>query len=193
MSIDFYETHIHQLIDNATMRINESVSLTGKQKSDYLNASREFLEKARQGLDELNQEVSILPTNEKVVSQRKIQAFQTRINELEQRINDGYNRSKLLEDVTIEDTIGSYDSNLNGASQSVSKSLDMGNTILTNLMGQRNKLLHSKSVVDDIDSTVSVTGKMIGKMEKIARQNRYVVYLIGVILSLGIFILLFLR
>ena len=193
MTLEYYESLVQQTMEQANSLINNSSAETDQKKMDMLNLAQSKIEDCYSQLGEMKNLMIILPPNEKVQAQRRVQLIDTRIKELQGRIETGKQRAKLFSNISL-DPLNNSESQAESLARTqgaIGTSNEIGKGILSTLKGQHQKLENAKMNADQIKMSVANTASHVSNMEKIARQNKMIVYLIIGLLIIGIFLLLF--
>ena len=194
MSFDYYEGIVQKGIDDATALVNQSTAESGQKKLETLILATKKIEESSRHFSELQNVIILLPTNERATAQRKVQLFDTRIKEIEGRIEANKQRAKLLSNASLEAKNKVTDEeSLEQAQNAMGSAYEIGTGILSQLKQQHNTLSNAKSNTDKLSSSVSDTAKHVSNMERIAKQNKLIIYAIIGLLIAGILLLLYLK
>ncbi|OHS99127.1 Vesicle transport v-SNARE protein [Tritrichomonas foetus] len=189
-SYEFYESHIQTCIDEAHAFISEAQLKSNPQK---LNDARQRVDQAKATSEELKREMFLLPTNDRAAAQRRYQQILERITRLEENLQSTINRQQLMGGEYDLRRAASVDQSLARTASLGEESINIGKGILSNLSTQKDQLLGSMSNVDLINSSVSSTGRLVGKMERTQRQNKMIMWGVVVLLAVAILALFYLR
>ena len=195
MTIEYYESLAQDAIDQANSIINDASSQTGQSKIDMLTLAKQTIDDSSNFLREMQNLLILLPTNEKAQAQRRIKLLSTRIKELEGRIETDKQRTKLFSNVSLDPIINSESQteSLSRTQNAIGSANQIGAGILSTLKSQHSVLKNAKMNADAIKSSVASTATRVRNMEKVAKQNKIIIFTIIGLLIVGIILLLYLK
>ena len=195
MTFEYYESLAQQSLEQANTLINESTSQTGQMKIDMLNQALRKSEETSNHLGEMQNLMILLPTNEKAQAQRRVQLLTTRIKEVEGRIETNKQRVKLLSNISLDplNNSESQTESLSRTQNAIGSACEIGTGILSTLKDQHDKLSNAMSNAKGVIASVANTATHVTNMERVARQNKIIIYTVIGLLVVGILLLLYLK
>ena len=195
MTVEYYESLAQQSLEQANSLINESSSHTGQTKIDMLNEAMRKSEETQNYLGEMQNLMILLPTNEKVQVQRRVQLLTTRIKEVEGRIETNKQRVKLLSNVSLDplNNSESQTESLSRTQNAIGSACEIGTGILSSLRDQHDKLSNAMNNAKGVIASVANSATHVSNMERVARQNKIIVYTVIGLLVAGILLLLYIK
>lgn len=189
-NFSFYESHVASCIDDARELIDE-MRADGGQRSAQLAQAK--LDSAKSALEELRREIVLMPTNDRAAAKRSYDAIQQQVAQLDEELRSAAKRQQLLGGGYNLRRAASVDEQLMQTVDMQQESNEIGVGILTRLREQRDTLTRSADNVNLINSSVSGTGNILGKMEAVQRRNKMIMWGVVGLLVLAILIMFYLK
>ena len=195
-TFEFYKTTIQSSLNEANSLLN---SPQFNQSNLSIQDVQQRINQAKAALIELNNVVVLLSANEQAEAKRQISHFRSQIHQIQEQLqtqaNYSYsqNRQELLRGSYDLQNVATDDHNIAVASQNFNETIDIGKNILSNLGSQKEKLLDTMNKTDMINGSVGSSSRLVAKMMKIQKQNKYIMWAVVILLVMGIVILFYVR
>ena len=195
MNFEYYENLVQDSIEQSNNLVNQSTALTGQAKIDILNQALVKVDESKNLMGEMQNSLIFLSTNERSSAQRKMQLFNTRIKEIEGRIETNKQKAKLFSNANMNPLVNqeSPSESLSKTQNAIGSACEIGKGIISTLRDQHDKLMNAKTNADAIKASVANTATHVSRMERVAKQNKLIVYIVIGLLVIAILLLLYIK
>ncbi|KAJ8319216.1 hypothetical protein KUTeg_004307 [Tegillarca granosa] len=181
--IESYEQQYSNLTADITYNISRISNTNGAERQKYIRQAEKLFDEVTELLEQMELEVKELPSKDKQKYQTRVKSYKTELTKLQKDT-----RARLLDNT---ETLDRSTRKLEHGYRVALETEQIGAQVMEDLQGQRQTIQRSRNRLEEMNTNLGKSSRVLSGMMKRIIQNRLLLVIIGVILVIVIILAMY--